>query len=141
MIDRTSKLAGIITGRGNTADFVPGARAFLKQRAHRRMRQGAKEEIRKQLDDMYFGDLEQDYADLDWSFDDYDDFFDFDWVEEEQRQKHQQRLARRRELYHRRKVAKQVDDYEQLVAALRKLESKLTPEARQTLSERGSLLG
>lgn len=147
MIDRTANLRAIVTGRGNSADFTKGARAFHKKQAHSRMRKAGKQQIAEQLEEMQLAieerQAEQYERDLDWILSDdpiaRDDEWIALWIAEEQ-EKRDARNARRRQRYAERKAERQVARYKKLFASLKLLDSHLEPEARNELSRLGMLL-
>lgn len=154
MIDRSANLRLIITGRGNSTGFTDRARACYKKKAHKRMRSAAHKEIARQFDEIREA-CEQQFR-LDYWCDAPDcslcggsiEEDDTETIQQEARHReeddaealHQQKLARRRELYRLRKIAKQIAQYEELLALLKKLDDKLDPEAAADLFKRGLLI-
>ena len=147
MIERSAKLRALITGRGNSADFTPRARSEYKHKAHKRMRASGKAQIAEQLEDMQLAIEDQQHEqymrELDWLIDDdpiaRDDEWIALWIAEEQ-EKRDARNARRRQRYAERKAERQVARYQQLLASLKLLDSRLEPEARHELSRLGLLV-
>lgn len=157
MLDRSANLRLIISGRGNSIGFTDRVRACNKKKAHKRMRSAAHKEIARQLEDMrdaYEQQLEDNFRFDYWcgapdctlcSCSREEDDADQQQLERRREEVEAealrlQKLARRRELYRLRKIAKQIAQYEELLALLKKLDDKLDPEAAADLFKRGLLI-